>query len=74
MPMPGFQMHPGMNSQQQQMMQRMQPHQPNPNAPWMSTSTPTPSELFCRFTDFPCSTVNFGTYPNSLALLYHVSE
>lgn len=38
MPMPGFQMHPGMNPQQQQIMQRMQPHQSN--SPGMSTPTP----------------------------------
>lgn len=37
-PMPGFPMHPGMNPQQQQMMQRMQP--PQSNTPGMSTPTP----------------------------------
>ncbi|KAI1209888.1 uncharacterized protein F4807DRAFT_77031 [Annulohypoxylon truncatum] len=41
MPMASYPMHPGMNpQQQQQMMQRMQPPQPNPNAPGMSTPTP----------------------------------
>ncbi|KAI0457806.1 hypothetical protein F5B21DRAFT_463283 [Xylaria acuta] len=41
MPMPGFPMQQGMNPQQQQMMQRMQPSQPNANM-----STPTPQRSF----------------------------
>ncbi|KAL7628942.1 hypothetical protein AAE478_000459 [Parahypoxylon ruwenzoriense] len=40
MPMSGFPMHPGINPQQQQVMQRMQPHQPN--TPGMGTPTQRP--------------------------------
>ncbi|KAI0843211.1 hypothetical protein F5Y06DRAFT_292194 [Hypoxylon sp. FL0890] len=41
-PMSGFPMHPGMNPQQQQMMQRMQPPQSNNSG----MSTPTPQRTF----------------------------